>query len=155
MSKDKVTQSEDLLTQEEFKQIADLVSPTPMLDEDGMPIKDEAGNLKYEEVNPEDVKYINDVLFHKKVDVGLVIQLATLFVNNLRQFTINNFQGLMDTQEIQKRIAQKMGVTREIEEEVVSKFNKEVQEQELKAAEQIKKANAEKKAKESKVKKSK
>lgn len=147
MSKSKVTQSEDLLTQEEFKQIADLVSPTPMLDEDGMPVKDEAGNLKYEEVNPEDVKYINDVLFHKKVDVGLVIQLATLFVNNLRQFTINNFQGLMDTQEIQKRIAHELGATKEIEDKVVSKFNKEVKDQEAKAAAQIKKANAEKKSK--------
>lgn len=146
MSKNKVAQSEDLLTQEEFKQIADLVSPTPMLDEDGMPIKDEAGNLKYEEVNPEDVKYINDVLFHKKVDVGLVIQLATLFVNNLRQFTINNFQGLMDTQEIQKRIAHEIGATKEIEDKVVSKFNKEVEDQEAKAAAQIKKANADKKA---------
>lgn len=147
MSKDKVTQSEDLLTQEEFKKIADLVSPTPILDEDGMPVKDEAGNLKYEEVNPDDVKYINDVLFHKKVDVGLVIQLATLFVNNLRQFTINNFQGLMDTQEIQKRIAHEIGATKEIEDKVVSKFNKEVEDQEAKAAAQIKKANAEKKAK--------
>lgn len=155
MSKNKVAQSEDLLTQEEFKQIADLVSPTPILDEDGMPVKDEAGNLKYEEVNPDDVKYINDVLFHKKVDVGLVIQLATLFVNNLRQFTINNFQGLMDTQEIQKRIAHEIGATKEIEDKVVSKFNKEVEDQEAKAAAQIKKANAEKKAKESKDKNSK
>lgn len=155
MSKNKVAQSEDLLTQEEFKKIADLVSPTPMLDEDGMPVKDEAGNLKYEEVNPDDVKYINDVLFHKKVDVGLVIQLATLFVNNLRQFTINNFQGLMDTQEIQKRIAHEIGATKEIEDKVVSKFNKEVEDQEAKAAAQIKKANAEKKAKESKDKNSK
>lgn len=155
MSKNKVAQSEDLLTQEEFKKIADLVSPTPMLDEDGMPVKDEAGNLRYEEVNPDDVKYINDVLFHKKVDVGLVIQLATLFVNNLRQFTINNFQGLMDTQEIQKRIAHEIGATKEIEDKVVSKFNKEVEDQEAKAAAQIKKANAEKKAKESKDKNSK
>lgn len=146
MSKNKVAQSEDLLTQEEFKKIADLVSPTPMLDEDGMPVKDEAGNLRYEEVNPDDVKYINDVLFHKKVDVGLVIQLATLFVNNLRQFTINNFQGLMDTQEIQKRIAHEIGATKEIEDKVVSKFNKEVEDQEAKAAAQIKKANADKKA---------
>lgn len=139
-------EDEDVLTQEEFKAIAELVSPTPILDEDGIPVQDESGNLKYKEVDPDEVKYINDVLFSKKVTVGLVIQLSTLFVNNLRQFTINNFQGLMDTQEIQKRIAHEIGATKEIEDKVVNQFNKEVSEQEKKTKAQMKKANADKKA---------
>lgn len=153
MTKNKKVTTEDqenYLTQDEFKKIADLVSPTPLLDEYNMPLKDKSGNLKYEEVDPEDVKYINDVLFKKNVTVGTVIQLATLFVNNLRQFTINNFQGLMDTQEIQKRIAHELGATHEIEEKVVSKFNEEIKEQEEKSLEAIKKAKKEEMAKDSK-----
>lgn len=136
---DEGTAGTNLLTQEEFKKIASIVSPEPEVKEDGSPLVDAKGNLVYKQVTQEELDYANEVLFRKGVDVGTTIQLATLFVNNLRQFVTTNFQGIMDSLEIQRRISKELDPSGEVEEKVVSEFNKEVKKQEEEAIARFKK----------------
>lgn len=96
--------TENKLTQEELLAIEKIVSPLPEKDKDGKLIKNKDNKIKVQIPSKEDVQKFNDVLSHKQVDVGIVIQLAGMFVNNLQSFTIGNLQGLMDTIEIQKRV---------------------------------------------------
>lgn len=100
--------TENKLTQEELLAIEKIVSPLPEKDKDGKLIKNKDNKIKVQIPSKEDVQKFNDVLSHKQVDVGIVIQLAGMFVNNLQSFTIGNLQGLMDTIEIQKRIVSRV-----------------------------------------------
>ena len=126
------------LSQEELVTIQKIVSPEPERDENGDYVENKAGNIKLAIPSQEDVDKFNNVLSKRNVNVGLVIQLVGMFVNNLQAFTTSNFQGTMDSIEIQKRIinalADRLDVDiTEIEEEVIGNFQKEKQEEYLKS----------------------
>lgn len=92
------------LSQEELLAIEKIVSPMPEKGKDGKLVKGKDEKIKLQLPSQEEVQLFNDVLQNKQVDVGIVIQLAAMFVNNLQSFTVANLQGLMDTIEIQKRV---------------------------------------------------
>ena len=104
----KKTETDNKLTQDELKLIDKIVSPLPELDEKGQVIKKD-GKVKLQIPTQAEVDEFNQILSKKQVDVGLVIQLSSLFVNNLQTFTISNLQGMMDTIEVQKRIINSIG----------------------------------------------
>lgn len=96
------------LSQEELLAIEKIVSPMPEKGKDGKLVKGKDEKIKLQLPSQEEVQLFNDVLQNKQVDVGIVIQLAAMFVNNLQSFTVANLQGLMDTIEIQKRIVSRV-----------------------------------------------
>lgn len=124
--------NDKVLSVEEFKELERVVSPRPVMDEEGKPVIDEKGEVKLEEVTQEDLDHVNNVLFKKDANVGTVVQVTSLFVNTLRNFMLANVQGLADTINIQKRVIDKLAGddvdVKSLEREAISEFEEEMAE---------------------------
>lgn len=124
--------NDKVLSVEEFKELERVVSPRPVMDEEGKPVIDEKGEVKLEEVTQEDLDHVNNVLFKKDANVGTVVQVTSLFVNTLRNFMLANVQGLADTINIQKRVIDKLAGddvdVKGLEREAISEFEEEMAE---------------------------
>lgn len=124
--------NDKVLSVEEFKELERVVSPRPVMDEEGKPVIDEKGEVKLEEVTQEDLDHVNNVLFKKDANVGTVVQVTSLFVNTLRNFMLANVQGLADTINIQKRVIDKLAGddvdVKNLEREAISEFEEEMAE---------------------------
>lgn len=124
------------LTTEDFERLLNVISPAPVLDATGKPSYDEAGQLVVEKVSDEEFASIRKDIFPKDADVEAVVQIVALFVNNLRNFTMDNLAGLNEIVGIQREIirelAKEAGVEdmQALEKRVISKFEEDAKEKE-------------------------
>lgn len=116
------------LTQEEFEKLQKVISPKPRLNADGTVKLDEKREVVLEKPSKKLVDEVHDEIFERSVNVGSVVQLIALFVGNLRNFTIQNLQGLADTVEIQKRLINEVAgpeKAEKITKKVLAEFKKQ------------------------------
>lgn len=122
------TEKKNLLTRDDFEKLLNVISPERVLDENGVPKLDEQGQPVFKEVTQEEFEDIRDNIFTKDVDVESVVNVTSLFVTNLRNFVLENLQGLAETATIQREIiralAEEAGVkdVEDLEKRVIKKY---------------------------------
>lgn len=128
--------TKNTLTTEDFERLLNVISPAPVLNEVGEPTYDEAGQLVVQKVTQEEFDAIRADIFPKDADVEAVVQIVSLFVNNLRNFTMDNLAGLNEIVAIQREIirelAKEAGVEdiQALEKRVIADFEADAKEKE-------------------------
>lgn len=113
---EKVTRGSDELyiktpgkvTKEDLELIFKIVSPAPKLDENGKLQLDDKKEVIMDEATEDEIAKFNAEIKDKSVTVGDVISITSMFSRVVRNFTIQNLQGLSDSLYIQQAIIEKL-----------------------------------------------